>query len=140
MQCNPSSGFKRRILEDTATVAYCLAQLNEKFAGLKNGTISGDEIDKWSQANSDQTARQLLTDYLKRNFPEDKREELFQLHIIDRPIFEYVVGWWMITRILKMPGGKDRVMEILSSPEKILEYYNESLPPNSPEMRVTFSY
>jgi hypothetical protein len=140
MQCNPSSGFKRQILEDTATVAYYIARLNEKFSGLKNGTISGDEINKWYQANSDQTARQLLKDYIERKFPPDKRDELFRRHMIDRPIFEYVIGWWMITRILQMPGGKDKVMAILSSPEKILEYYNASLPPDAGEMRVKFYY
>jgi hypothetical protein len=127
MQCNPLSGFKKEIFEDTAVVSYWMTQLAEKFGTMESGTVTGDQISAWYDSTFQESARMLLQRYLQRRFPDEYQEQLVYEYQLYRPMLIYTLGWWMINQIEKGPRGRNGVLEVLRDPHKVFEFYNEAL-------------
>lgn len=137
MQCNPPQGFKRKIMEDTSVVAYWISQLNEKFAAMTSDAITSAEIADWYNQTSDELPRQLLREYLQRTDPESDQNRLFYKHLVDRPMFIYTLGWWMISRILDSPNGRELAIGLLSDPGQLFPLYDKTLGDFSSDLKVT---
>jgi hypothetical protein len=137
MRCNPPRGFKRKIMEDTAVVAFWIAQLNAKFNAMMSDSITSAEIADWYNQTSDDLPRQLMREYIGRTHPESDRKRLFYQHLGDRPMFIYTLGWWMISRILNTPNGKSLVVGLLTDPDQLFPLYNKAVGKTSPNLLVT---
>jgi hypothetical protein len=136
MRCDVEAGMRRDAMEDTATVAYWIGELNAKLAALDDGTIAEDELQKWYGATFQETARVLLKSYLERRYPDEDPAGKLQEHATARPTFVYTLGWWMVSRILESDAGKEKVIRLLSQPDELFETYNASLQGASPALRV----
>lgn len=136
MHCNPPSGFKQQIIEDSLVVTHWIRELNATFRALFADSITGDQVAEWYQESSQESARELLQEYLAQRYPEEEVEKLVRVHQIDRPMMIYTLGWWMIESILSGPEGRAGVIRLLSEPEWLFVYYNESLGIASHRFRV----
>jgi len=138
MQCDQREGLRRTIKEDTNVVRYWIGHLNAKFAALKSGTIDQDAFQNWYRASYHDSARVALEIYAKHAHPDVDLRQFVAEHIIDRPSFDYTLGWWMIAHILEH-DGKETVLGLLSDPTPLFELYNNSLPPAEAGLKAEFS-
>jgi hypothetical protein len=127
MRCNLGEGLKRAAMEDTATVVYWIGQLNEKLAELEKGEISEEQWQQWLETTYQDLARERLRDFLAREYPGGDLEVLMSQHGAERPMMVYTLGWWMISRILEDPDGHERVVSLLSDPDRVFAEYNQSI-------------
>jgi len=137
MRCDLAPGVRREVMEDTTTVAYWIGQLNEKFAGLDSGELGEEEWQGWYGETYQDLARERLREFLARTRPAADLDSLACRHATARPSLVYTLGWWMISRILDLPDGHVRVMNLLSAPSEVFTVYNEAVDGASPELLVT---
>ncbi len=133
-QCNPPIGLKRAVFEDSVVVSYWLKELRRVMLQLRESAISEDSLRAWLDRSYHETARELLQGYLKRNQPSADQERLLSEHIADRPSAIYALGWWMMSRINAAPDGQRRVIDLLSQPNQLVEFYNQAI--DSPSLRL----
>ena len=138
MQCNPLSGFKKEIFEDSAVVKYWIGQFNGMMQAIENDKVTEDEFRDWFSETYFVVPRSLLSDYFSNDYQDEELEQVVIDHMIDRPTMIYTIGWWMITNILKSENGKDKVIGIVSDYKNIFEVYNNSLPDNSDDLKIVF--
>jgi hypothetical protein len=136
MRCDLGAGMRRAAMEDTATVESWIAALKEKFAALDAGTLSQDEWERWLGTTYDALARERLRDFLSRTHPDSDVDVLLGNSARARPTMVYTLGWWMISRILEEPDGRDRVLALLAEPWHVFEWYNEAVGDGPDELRV----
>ena len=126
MRCNPPTGLARTIKEDTAVVRYWIGQLNDKLAALETDTLSQEAAEQWLRDSYHRDARQLLTEYFRRDYEGDELRAMVAEHIVNRPTMIYTLGWWMISRI-NQTAGRDQVIALLSDPGQLFDHYNAAV-------------
>jgi len=136
MRCDVTAGMRRDAMEDTATVEWWIAALKEKFAALDAGTLSEDEWESWLGTTYHSLARERLRDFLSRTHPDSDVGVLLEQNVTARPSLVYTLGWWMISRILEEPGGRDRVLALLAEPRHVFEWYNDTVGEGPDELHV----
>jgi len=127
MQCNPPSGFKKAVFEDSLVVAYWLRELEGVILRMRRNEITEDSVSNWHDRSYHDTARRLLADFVSRAYPDGDQPALLQEHITDRPSAVYTLGWWMLSRIVAIPGGRDQALGLLRSPESLFDQYNAAV-------------
>jgi hypothetical protein len=132
MRCDMREGVRRDAMEDTATVAYWVGQLNEKLALMDAGTLDDAQWQRWLGATYHDLALERLRDYLSREYPGADLDVLANRHATARPSLVYTLGWWMISRILEAPDGRKRVLGLLSDPDRVFAEYNRSIGGGAP--------
>jgi len=138
MRCDVGEGLRRDAMEDTATVAFWIGQLNGKFAQLEAGTLSNEQWQRWLGTTYYDLARELLREYLATQNPGADIDAMMRHHSAARPSLVYTLGWWMISRILEDPDGRERVLALLSDPDRVFAEYNRSIGEDAPPgLRVT---
>ncbi len=138
MRCDVGEGLRRDAMEDTVTVAYWIGELNEKFAQLDARDLSDEQWRQWFGATYHDLARERLRDYLARQHPGADIDALMSRYAAERPSMVYTLGWWMISRIVEDPDGRERVLALLSDPDRVFAEYNRSIGEDAPpELRVT---
>jgi len=138
MQCNPLTGFKKEIFEDSAVVKYWIKQFNGIINSFNNDQITEDEFRKWFGETYFVVPRNLLTDYFSKDYQDKELEQKVIENLIDRPSMVYTLGWWMVTNTLKSENGKEKVLGIVSDYKKIFDEYNNSLPEKSDDLKIVF--
>lgn len=127
MQCNPPSGFKQAILEDSIVVCFWLRELERVIGQIRRNETAEDSVRAWLERSYQESARQLLADYLKLTYPEADQQILLQEHITDRPSGIYTLGWWMVSHIAATTGGRDRVVKLLTTPHQLFHLYDDAV-------------
>ncbi|MEW5994691.1 MAG: hypothetical protein AB1744_09870, partial [Candidatus Zixiibacteriota bacterium] len=127
MQCNPLSGFKQAIFEDSVVVCFWLRELERVIGEIRRSETSEDSVRVWLELSYHESARQLLVDYLKRTYPEADQQMLLQEHITERPSGIYTLGWWMVSHIAAATGGHDLAVQLLDSPHQVFRLYNATV-------------
>lgn len=138
MQCNPLSGFKKEIFEDSTVVKYWIGQFIGMMQAIENDKVTEDEFKDWFSETYFVVPRSLLSDYFSNDYQGEELEQKVRECMIDRPTMIYTIGWWMITNILKSENGKAKVIGIVSDYKKVFEVYNNSLPANSDDLKIVF--
>ncbi len=137
MQCNVGPDMRRSLMEDTTIVRYWISQFNEKVAAMRNNNITEPQISAWYDSSLQDVPRQLLVGYWKRVTHDQDSVTFMQRYIGDRPAMTYTLGWWMLGRILRRDGNREKVIDLLSDPSAIFKAYNETIPADTP-LRVEF--
>jgi hypothetical protein len=127
LQCNPPSGFKKSIYEDSIVLDFWLRELERVIGQIRRNETTADSVLAWLDRSYQESARQLLADYLKRTYPQANQEILLQEHIAERPRCIYALGWWMISHIAATTGGHDSVLQLLNSPHEVFRLYNATV-------------
>ena len=126
-QCNAPSGFNREIKEDSVVVGFWLHELERVIGQIRRNEITEDSVRAWLDRSYQESARQLLADYLARTYPEADQRSLLQEHGIDRPSGIYTLGWWMISHIVDAEGVRDAAVQLLITPHELFRVYNTSI-------------
>ncbi|HUV29652.1 MAG TPA: DUF5700 domain-containing putative Zn-dependent protease [Acidobacteriota bacterium] len=127
LQCNPPSGFKRSMYEDSVVIGFWLRELERVIAHIRRNETTADSVRAWLDRSYQESARQLLADYLERTYPEGDQQMLLQEHIVDRPSGIYTLGWWMISHIVDATGGHDSAVQLLITPHDVFRSYNATV-------------
>lgn len=125
MHCDPRQGIEREVRRDTVVIRYWISSLNEKLAAVDAGSTSESDLRAWYDSTYHDLPRELLRDFLTRRFPDRDLDSLFAENASHRPDLTHTLGWWMVSR-LSEGGQKERVMQLLSSPDSLFAWYNES--------------
>jgi hypothetical protein len=131
MQCNPPSGFKKAVFEDSLVVRYWVRELQGVLSRLRHRAIPEDAARIWLDQSYQVSARRLLADFLARTYPEADQASLLRDHLVDRPSAVYTLGWWMIGCIVASPDGPGGAVALLAKPSRLLEWYNAVVPDTS---------
>ena len=126
MQCNPPSGFRQAIYEDSTVVRFWLRELERVIGQIRRNETTEDSVRAWLDRSYQESARQLLADYLKRTIPAGDQGALLQDHITERPNGVYVLGWWMV-RHIAAAGGRDQAVQLLITPHQLFDRYNATV-------------
>jgi hypothetical protein len=125
--CDLGPGLRREVMEDSATVQWWIDAVNEKLAATSDGTLSDDDWDGWFDSTYGELAMERLREYIGRDEPEVMAAALAGKQGASRPMLIYTLGWYMINRILAAPDGKERVLALLQSPQRVFAEYNATL-------------
>lgn len=135
-QCNPPKGIKAELWNDTAIVAFWIKELGEKLATLKAGQGDRDEMNRWWSSTYHEIPESLLVSYLARRYPNADQPKLRWEHIADRPDLEHALGFWLVSRIYGNGNQKDRVLQLISEPDKLFPFYSESTKSAPESLRI----
>ncbi len=136
MLCDPPDGLRRKLMEDTAVVAYWITQLNEKFNALHGDSITSDDISAWYDQTSQSTAQDLLTRELARQYEGKELRAKIAANGAARPMMIYTLGWWMASHIAEGKEGPAGILEIIQQPATVYEHYNRSIEESMPHLVV----
>lgn len=139
MQCGGRRELPRAVMEDTATVAFWINELETAFRALDDGTMSEQAFQKWYADSYHETAVKRLRDYLVRIYGKDEADARLDQDLASRPSLVYTLGWWMIGRIAATPQGKEVIIRLLSDPHGVFEQYNASLPTGQEALQINVS-
>jgi len=125
MHCDPRQGIEREVRRDTVVIRDWISSLNVKLAAIDSGSITEPDIRAWYDSTYHDIPRDLLRDFLKRRFPAGNLDSFFAENVPHRPDLVHTLGWWMVSR-LSEGGHPERVIQLLSSPDSLFAWYNES--------------
>jgi hypothetical protein len=137
LQCNPPENFKADLWNDTATVAFWIKQLGDRLAVLKAGEGNPDATSRWWSSTYQELPESLLVNYLSRRYPKGDQAKLRAQYMSDRPDLEHMLGWWMVSKIYVKGRQKEKVMQLLSAPDKLFPLYNEAMKDAPPNLRLS---
>ncbi len=138
MQCNPLTGFKKEIFEDSTVVTYWISQFNSMMQAIDNDKVTENEYKEWLSETYFIVPSSLLSEYFSKDYQDKELEQIVRDNMIDRPTLIYTMGWWMVSNILKTENGKEKVIGIISDYRTIFEEYNNSLPAASDDLKIIF--
>ncbi len=137
MHCNPLTGFRRRIREDTGVVAFWMADVKQMFAALEDDSLTEEQVGDWFRSSFHERARDQLTAYLGRTYSGDELRRQVSRHLIDRPSMVYTLGWWMVTHISRNRTDREAVLALLRDPRAVYRMYDEAVPDAPDSLRMT---
>jgi len=137
MHCNPLTGFRQQIREDSGIVAFWMADIRRMFAALDDDSLTEQQARKWFRSSFHDRARDLLTAYLARTFSGDELGRQMARHLIDRPSMVYTLGWWMVTHISRSGTDRDAVLALLREPRAVYRMYDEAVPDAPDSLRAS---
>ena len=138
--CNLDPGLRRDAMEDSVTVRYWIDALNEQLTADPPEMPVDSPWLMWLGSTYNDLATERLRDYLARTRPGEDVDALTRANAASRPMLVYTLGWHMINRILRSPGGKERVVSLVGEPHRVFVEYNRTLAPGEAPLRIATVY
>lgn len=126
MQCNPLTGFKREIFEDSLVVTFWIEQYRGMMNKINDPSSTLAYYDAWLEATYHDSAMVILRQYLEAHYPKEQFDSLFLEHRGDRPMFIYTLGWWIISCITAHGTDREAAIDLLTNPDSLITIYNRS--------------
>lgn len=135
-QCNPCTGFKKDIWEDPEILARLIRSLNETCLAMYDGTLDEKAVGAWYSATYQESARELLKDYVLKQYDEQQAEGLLRQYMPVRPDLVHTLGWWMVSCITSRQTDRDAAVSLLADPAALFSAYNASVSPERVPLRI----
>jgi len=135
--CNPPAGIKREVYEDPIVIAALVGRLNSMLTALEEGAMTEDEMRAWYRANYFEAAENLLRAHFEGRYAGRELESMVKENMHIRPDLEHALGWWMTSRVSRNGTEPDRAVGLLDDPYSLYRLYNESVPGDQPELRIS---
>jgi len=129
-RCNPLHGFQKELWEDRMTIATLIGELDRTMIALDAHEISEDSVANWNRGLYQEFASSLLTNYVRREWPDSAVASMVRERQIFRPDLPHVLGWWMVSMITRDGSDHAAAIDLLLSPSSLFRRYNEALSPD----------
>jgi hypothetical protein len=134
--CNPPTGVKQAVYEDTMVVAALVKRLNALLLAMRDEQVTEDDVRAWYRANYSGDAEALLRAHLATRLAGDDLDNAMRRYASVRPDVEHALGWWMVSRISDGGARREAALELLTHPYLVYERYNAAVPDEYADVRL----